>query len=112
MEVLVERSAGRHGESGSSHMLDDLGRLLGAAQSRDETAARAAAKDLAAEFRGAAAPAFAPQEPPPVLARLEAPPPVIARLEPPPDPYAEHETDAGGAAYDTLSHYFDAEARV
>jgi hypothetical protein len=47
-----------------------------------------------------------------VLARLEAPPPVLARLEPPPDPYAEHETDAGGAAYDTLSHYFNAEARV
>jgi hypothetical protein len=90
MEVLVERSAGRHAEAASTHRLDDIGRLLGAVQSRDEVAARAVAKDLAAEFRAPPAPATAPAEPPP-----------------PPDPYAE--ADIGGAAYDTLAHYFDAE---
>jgi hypothetical protein len=92
MEVLVERSAGRRAaEPASSAMLDNLSRLIGAAQSRDENAARAAALILATEYRGA----------------QSAPAP-----EPPPDPYAVAETDAGGAAYDTLSHYFDADARV
>jgi hypothetical protein len=87
MEVLVERSAGRRGEASPPHMLDDLGRLLGAAPTPDDGAA---AKPPAAEFAPPTAPAAAP----------------------PPDPYAEHDADAGGAAYDTLSHYFDDEARV
>jgi hypothetical protein len=107
MEVLVERSAGRSGESASAHMLDDLGRLFGAVQSRDETAARAAAKNLAAELQGATTPPPPASAPPPPAS---APPPPASA--PPPDPYAETDADAGGAAYDTLAHYFDAEARV
>jgi len=95
MDVLVERSAGRRaGEAASTHMLDDLSRLIGAAQSRDENAARAAALVLATEYRGAQGAAAS------------------ERREPPPDPYAKSETDAGGAAYDTLAHYFDADARL
>ena len=95
MEVLVERSAGRRGgEPASAHMLDNLSALIGAAQSRDENAARAAALVLATEYRGAqGAPASEPSGPPP-------------------DPYAVAEADTGGAAYDTLAHYFDADARV
>jgi len=95
MEVLVEHSAGRRaGEGASSHMLDNLSRLIGAAQSRDGNAARAAALILSSQYRSGQSGA------------------VSERREPPPDPYAQAETDAGGAAYDTLTHYFDADARV
>ena len=92
MEVLVERSAGRRGAEPA--LIDDLSRLIGAAQSRDERAAREAARALALDFSNAPGSA------------------AHARSEPPPDPYAGSETDSGGAAYDTLAHYFDADARV
>jgi hypothetical protein len=105
MEVLVERSAAPHGESASGRVLGGLGRLIGAAQSRHETAARAAAKDLAA--KDLAAKDLAAKD---LAAELRgAPARALAPPEPPPDPYAGHEADVGGAAYDTLAHYFDAE---
>jgi hypothetical protein len=63
-------------------MLDDLVALLSAAQSRDESAARVAAKDLVGDFHNVLAPlALAPE-----------------------DAYAEG-TEDGGAAYDTLANY-------
>ena len=88
MDVLVERNAGRR--PADAHLLDDLGRLLGAAHCHDEDAARAAARDLADEFRH-----------------------VLALPKPPPDPYARAlEPETGGAAYETLAHFFDADAHA
>jgi hypothetical protein len=78
MEVLVERSAG-HRPDAQANMLDDLAALLDAAQSRDESAARVAPKELAADFQSA----VAPQE---SFAETARP-------------------DDGGAAYDTLTQY-------
>jgi len=46
--------------------------------------------------------------PVPALVQLAAP----AQPDPPPDPYAQHDADSGSAVYDTLSHYFDAEAQA
>ena len=77
MEVLVERSASRR-PGAATPMLDDLGALLSAAQSHDETAARLAAEGLAADFQNIAGPAS------------DAPAPQF---------------DDGGAAYDTLTQY-------
>jgi hypothetical protein len=79
MEVLVERSAGRR-PGPAAAMLDDLGALFSAVQSRDENAARAAAHGLAADFQSAANPAPEPQTAQP---------------------------EDGGAAYDTLTQYLD-----
>lgn len=81
MDVLVERNSGRR--PAESSLLDDLGRLFGAAHSRDEAGARAAAGRLAGEFRHVLAP--------PVALATEA-------------------REPGAAAYETLAHYFDAEA--
>lgn len=86
LDALVEHNVGRR-SSGSAAMLADLVALLGAAQLRDETAARIAAKELADDFQSAVAPPIA-----------------AAR-----DPYAEEAAD-GGAAYDTLTHFLDGEA--
>jgi hypothetical protein len=79
MEVLVERSASRR-SGAAAQMLDDLGALFTAAQSHDESAARVAAQELAADFPDAASPAPDPKVPQP---------------------------DDGGAAYDTLRQYLD-----
>ncbi len=86
LDALVERSVGRR-SGGSSAMLTDLVALLGAAQTRDETAARAAAKELADEIQSVVSTAFMT----------------------PRDPYAEDAAD-GGAAYDTLTQYLDGAA--
>jgi hypothetical protein len=81
-DVLVERSAG--GRTGAAaQLLDGLGALFDAAQSRDGEAAHLAAQELAVNFQSAAAPA--------------------------PEPQAE-QPDDGGAAYETLTQYLDGEA--
>ncbi len=86
LDALVERNVGRR-SGGSAAMLGDLVAMLGAAQSRDETAARVAARDLANDFQTVVAPAaFVPR-----------------------DPYAD-EAEDGGAAYETLTQYLDGEA--
>jgi hypothetical protein len=78
LDALVERNVARR-PGGSVAMLDDLVAMLSAAQSRDEGAARLAAKGLAGDFQNAVAP-------------------------PSGGAYAEAAED-GGAAYDTLASY-------
>jgi hypothetical protein len=83
LDALVDRNIARR-SGGSAAMLGDLVALLGAAQSRDETAARVAAKDLADDLQSVVAlPAYALR-----------------------DPHAVAAEDAG-AAYDTLTQYLD-----
>src|SRR5579863_9775922 len=83
LDALVERNGGRR-SGGSAAMLGDLVALLGAAQSRNEGAARLAARDLAGDFALAPAPRT------------------------PREPYRGSAED-GGAAYETLAHYLDDE---
>jgi hypothetical protein len=91
MEVLVERSAGR-GEPAAPHKIDEFGRMLVVPLPRPTP----------------------PPAPPPARAEAAPPAPALTAAAPvaPPDPYAENGPDAGGAAYDTLAHFFDAETRV
>jgi hypothetical protein len=92
LEVMVESSAGARGP-GRLNMLDDLRHLLNAAQSGDETAARAAAQDLARDVKQS----------------LDKP-----RGHPAPDPAAtpgEPDLDATAAAYDALMAYIGGDAQ-
>jgi hypothetical protein len=92
LEVMVESSAGAR-RPGRLNMLDDLRHLLNAAQSGDETAARAAAQDLARDVKQS----------------LDKP-----RGHPAPDPAAtpgEPDLDATAAAYDALMAYIGGDAQ-
>jgi hypothetical protein len=89
LEVMVESSAGGRAAPGRPNMLDDLKHLLNAAQSGDETAARAAAQDLARDVKQTLEP----------------------RGFPAPDPGAP-DLDATGAAYEALVAYIDVDTQT
>ena len=84
MELMIEGGAG---ETGRPHLLQDLRHMVSAAQSGDEGAARAAAKEVARDVRDALEPPYAP-------------PPATAAPS----------IDATAAAYDTLMAFSEGEA--
>jgi len=93
LEVMVESSAGVRPPPGRPNMLEDLRHLLIAAQSGDETAARAASQDLARDVKQTLdKPSGSPE-------------PEAASTSGAPAP------DATGAAYDALVAYIGGDAQ-